>query len=69
MSTDQLPWTNVILATTELHATSGERKETLQWHTEGSTMYIVMENRPEIDLRMDWEVCDVQVCLIYGNVP
>jgi hypothetical protein len=67
MSIDQLPWTNVILATTELHATL--RKETLQWHTEGSTIYIVMENRPEMDLRMDWEVFDVQVCLIYGNVP
>jgi hypothetical protein len=62
MTTISLPWTNIILATTELHAISGNHeKEVLQWHSEGTTLYIVMENREEIDMRLDMEVFDFQV--------
>ena len=62
MSTTSLPWTNVILATTELHALS-EEPEMVQWHSEGTTMFIVMANREEISLRMDQEIYDVKVYL------
>jgi len=33
----------------------------VQWHSEGTTLYIVIENRLEMDVRMDMEVFDVQV--------
>lgn len=53
----------MILANTQLHALSGElRQESIQWHSEGSVLYIVMENREEVDLRMDREIFDVRVC-------
>jgi hypothetical protein len=62
MSTTSLPWTNVILATTELYAALGEQ-EIVLWHSEGTTMFIVMVNREEITLKMDQEIFDVKVCL------
>jgi hypothetical protein len=65
MSTSDLSWTNVIMATTELHATGQNlRRETLQWHSEGSVLYIVMENRAEVDLRLDLEILEIQVCVL-----
>ena len=69
MSTTSLPWTNIILATTELHAIAGQRKETVQWHSEGTTMYIVVENREEIDVRIDREVFNVQVSSLSETHP
>jgi hypothetical protein len=65
MSTTTLPWKSMILATTQLHALSGEvKQESIQWHSEGSVLYIVIENREEVDLRMDREIFDVRVCVV-----
>ena len=50
------------MATTELHATAPNlRSETVQWHSEGSVLYIVMQNRPEVDVRLDLEIQEVKV--------
>jgi len=68
MSTYELHWTRLILSTTELYATvaNEENEATIQWHSEGSTLYIVMNNdRPEIDLRMESEMFDVKVGLLW----
>jgi hypothetical protein len=69
MSTTTLPWKSMILANTQLHALSGElRQESIQWHSEGSVLYIVMENQKEVDLRMDREIFDVRVCHVLLSI-
>lgn len=56
----------MILATTELHNTSRVReKENLQWHSQGSVMYVLIDNRQEIDFRMDREIYDFKVSSIW----
>jgi hypothetical protein len=53
----------MVLATTQLHAISQEHgKENLQWHSQGSVMYVVIQNRQEMDFRMDREVYEFKVC-------
>jgi len=65
MATTRIPWTTIILATTALHAsTTDEGTEGIEWHSEGSVMYIVVQDRQEIDFRMDREMFEVQVCAI-----
>jgi hypothetical protein len=64
MSTLELRWTRLILCTTELYAPvlTDDSEATIQWHCEGSTLYIVMNNdRQEIDLRLEREMFDVKV--------
>jgi hypothetical protein len=54
----------MILASTALHASTSDGTEGMEWHSEGSVLYIVLQDREEIDLRIDREVFDVQVCAI-----
>jgi len=62
MTTIYLPLTSIILSTTQLHAISGaHERENVQWHSHGSDMYVLIENRPEMDFRMDREVIEFKV--------
>jgi hypothetical protein len=45
-----------------------QQKETIQLHSEGSTMFIVVADRVEIDFRMDQEAFNVQVYLSFEAI-
>jgi hypothetical protein len=63
MATHSLKWSRIILCTTVFHASIDKESNPplLQWHTEGSNLYAMMSDRPEIQLRMEREIYDLQV--------
>jgi hypothetical protein len=70
MSTVDLPWVKVSLSDTVYYATACKDKSAyaLQWHSTASTLFIMFKDRQEIDIRLDREVTEIQVCWRCLNV-
>jgi hypothetical protein len=66
---ETIHWSELILNTTHFHASSNEDFESLLiWYPEGSTLYLQMENRPQVDIRVDHEILDLKVGSFYWHL-
>jgi len=62
MTTFELPWAHLFLSKTQLFSPdNASGAYILQWHSAGSTLYITIKDQPEIDLRLEREIIDIQV--------
>jgi hypothetical protein len=60
--TYELPWVEVVLASTHFYFSEEDAESCLvQWHAAGATLYILLKDKLEIDLRMEREIVDVKV--------
>ena len=69
--TYELPWTCVILASTHLYCDKEDPESCIvQWHLAGETLYILLKDKLEIDLRLEREIVDIKVFfhnMIFGD--
>jgi hypothetical protein len=63
MSTLEIPWLKLSLSDTLYYATeeNNESAFALQWHSSGSTLFIMFSEEPEIDIRLDREIVEIEV--------
>jgi hypothetical protein len=64
MPTSTLRWTTLVLAGTQLFASDDSiHLPIIQWHSAGSTLYITIRDKVEMDLRLEREIVDIEVLL------
>jgi hypothetical protein len=62
----ELQWAGMLLADTVIITDEADAEVNIvQWHTAGSTLYIMCKDRQEIDLRLEREICEIQVELLF----
>ena len=64
MPTSTLHWITVVLAGMQLFAPDDSiHPPVIQWHSAGSTLYIRIRDKVEMDLRLEREIVDIEVLL------
>ena len=62
MSTLELPWLHLFLGSTCYYADESDPQScSLQWHTAAATLYILVKDKVEIDLRLEREITNIKV--------
>jgi hypothetical protein len=62
MTTLELPWHDITLAGTHYYGDENDPQSCMvQWHTTAATLYILVKDKLEIDIRVEREVIDIQV--------
>jgi len=62
MSTAKLSWEEMFVGESHIFAKQGSPYlYSLVWHNAGSTLYILSKGKPEIDLRLEREICEIKV--------
>jgi hypothetical protein len=71
MSFHSLSWTNIILSSDIFHASehSIRSSENLEWQDSAATLFITMENREQIALKMDNEIYELKVNILFFIIP
>jgi hypothetical protein len=60
----ELNWVDIYLCSTHYYANSNSKANVVQWHTAGATLCIFVQDKPEIDLRLEREIVDIRVSVI-----
>jgi len=71
MASKSLCWTTLILAVHEFHSPNYSPQSVvgLEWQDNAASLFIQMENRDEIKLKMDNEIFEVQVSMNSIQTP